>query len=148
MYILYIRFAIVYTLRSASSASVSVSSTGRCRRVIDYVDPLQYTELSCAQLDVAVERIILAHPGAGSVVVTGGLRARGIRVHRRRIWESIRRLEPWGVMESWSSLIPRRVYSVAGPNAVWHIDGNYKLISWSLVIHEGMDGYFRLVVFL
>ena len=25
----------------------------------------------------------------------------------------------------------------AGPNSLWHIDGNHKLIKWHLVIHGG-----------
>ena len=40
------------------------------------------------------------------------------------------------------------MYHSEGPNAVWHIDGNHKLIKWRLVIHGGIDGYSRTVVFL
>lgn len=42
----------------------------------------------------------------------------------------------------------RRVYQVPGPNSLWHLDGNDKLIRWRIVIHAGIDGYSRLVVFL
>lgn len=42
----------------------------------------------------------------------------------------------------------RRVYSVGEPNEVWHCDGHHKLIRWRLVIHGGVDGYFRMIVFL
>ncbi|CAL8238126.1 unnamed protein product, partial [Merluccius merluccius] len=42
----------------------------------------------------------------------------------------------------------RRTYQVQGPNSLWHIDGNHKLIRWRIVIHGGIDGYSRLVVFL
>ena len=35
-----------------------------------------------------------------------------------------------------------------GPNAVWHIDGNHKLIRWRMVVYGGIDGYSRLVVYL
>lgn len=31
-------------------------------------------------------------------------------------------------------------YSVPGPNFLWHIDGNHKLIKYRLVIHGGIDG--------
>uniref|UniRef100_A0A1X7U675 Integrase catalytic domain-containing protein n=1 Tax=Amphimedon queenslandica TaxID=400682 RepID=A0A1X7U675_AMPQE len=44
--------------------------------------------------------------------------------------------------------IMRRSYHVPGPNYVWHIDGNHKLISWRIVIHGGINGYSRVVVFL
>ncbi|KAF7701116.1 hypothetical protein HF521_002281 [Silurus meridionalis] len=39
-------------------------------------------------------------------------------------------------------------YSVAGPNSLGHTDGNHKLIRWRIVIHGGIDGYSRLIVFL
>ena len=42
----------------------------------------------------------------------------------------------------------RRVYSVEGPNSLWHIDGNHKLIRWKVVIHGGIDGHSRTIVFL
>ncbi|CAC5399386.1 unnamed protein product [Mytilus coruscus] len=44
--------------------------------------------------------------------------------------------------------VHRRTYKVAGPNSLWHIDGNHKLIRWNIVIHGGIDGYSRLVTFL
>lgn len=44
--------------------------------------------------------------------------------------------------------VRRRVYHVDGPNAVWHIDGNHKLIRWRMVVHGGIDGYSQLVVYL
>lgn len=35
------------------------------------------------------------------------------------------------------------------PNALWHIDGDHKLIEpYRIVIHGGIDGYSRLIVFL
>ncbi|XP_067098395.1 uncharacterized protein [Osmerus mordax] len=42
----------------------------------------------------------------------------------------------------------RRTYRVAGSNSLWHLDGNHKLIKWRIVIHGGIDGFSRLVVFL
>ena len=35
-----------------------------------------------------------------------------------------------------------------GPNALWHQDGNHKLIRWRLVVHGAIDGYSRLITFL
>ena len=37
---------------------------------------------------------------------------------------------------------------MAGPNSLWHIDGHHSLVSWGFVIHGGIDGFSRLVVFL
>ena len=47
-----------------------------------------------------------------------------------------------------SVTIRRRVYHVDGPNSLWHVDGHHKLIRWHMVIHGGIDGYSRTVVFL
>lgn len=44
--------------------------------------------------------------------------------------------------------IQRRGYYVAGPNALWHLDGNHKLIRWRLVVHGGIDGYSRMITYL
>ena len=37
---------------------------------------------------------------------------------------------------------------MAGPNSLWHIDGHHSLETWGFVIHGGMDGFSRLIVFL
>ena len=47
-----------------------------------------------------------------------------------------------------SQPIFQRRYSVAGPNALWHLDGNYKMIKFSLVIHGCIDGYSWHITFL
>ena len=31
---------------------------------------------------------------------------------------------------------------------MWHIDGHHKLIRWQLVVHGGIDGYYRAIIFL
>ena len=43
---------------------------------------------------------------------------------------------------------PRRPYRVPHPNFLWHIDSNLKLRHWRFVIHGGIDGYSRLIVYL
>ena len=35
-----------------------------------------------------------------------------------------------------------------GPNYLWHIDGNHKMIKYGLVVHGGIDGFSRLVTYL
>ena len=39
-------------------------------------------------------------------------------------------------------------YSVPGPNALWHIDDHHSLIRWRFVIHGGIDGFSRMIVYL
>ena len=38
--------------------------------------------------------------------------------------------------------------SVQGPNSLWHIDGHHSLVNWGFVIHRGIDGFSRLIVYL
>jgi hypothetical protein len=40
------------------------------------------------------------------------------------------------------------VYNVKGPNHLWHIDSNHKLISQRFVIHGCIDGFSQLVIYL
>ena len=42
----------------------------------------------------------------------------------------------------------RGKYSVPGPNSLWHVDGHHKLIQWKIIIHGGIDGYSREIVYL
>ena len=44
--------------------------------------------------------------------------------------ESLIRIDEAAVAMRWSQVIRRRVYQVPGPNALWHIDGNHKLIRY------------------
>ena len=45
--------------------------------------------------------------------------------------------------------IVRRKYSLPCPNALWHIDGDHKLIEpYRIVIHGEIDGFSRLIVYL
>ncbi|KAK5861621.1 hypothetical protein PBY51_023003 [Eleginops maclovinus] len=40
-------------------------------------------------------------------------------------------------LRAMSQRLHRRAYQVAGPNSLWHLDGNHKLIRWRIVIHGG-----------
>ena len=60
----------------------------------------------------------------------------------------MRELDPVGTALRWRGSICWRKYSVRCPNALWHIDGNHKMIRWRLVIHTAIDGYSRLIPYL
>ena len=45
-------------------------------------------------------------------------------------------------------MITRRVYSVPGPNSLWHMDGHHTLIRWKFVIHGCIDGFSRHIMYL
>lgn len=66
-------------------------------------------------------------------------------MQRRRLRSSILRVSG---SRSHRQAIQRREYSVPGPNALWHQDGNHKMIRWRLVIHGCIDGHSRVITFL
>jgi len=78
----------------------------------------------------------------------GHLHRLGIRLPRSRIRSSIHRVDPINTALRKSVTVRRRVYHSEGPNAVWHIDGHHKMIRWRYVIHGGIDGFSRTIVYL
>lgn len=75
-------------------------------------------------LDLAVFEILRVFPDFGLIMTTGQLRHFGIWVPRQRIRDSIVRVQ--GVPPTFGRRkIGRRPYSVAGPNCLWHHDGNH-----------------------
>ena len=67
-------------------------------------------------------------PNAGYRRVQSQLCLSGIKVSQLRVRESMQRTDPEGVATRWLALTPRATYCVSGPLALWHIDGNHKLI--------------------
>ena len=99
-----------------------------------------------SELDGIVSNDMQQFPNCGEVMLRGHLHSVGLHIQRRRIRESLHR-----VRGSDASLHPRifsRTYSVPGPNHLWHVDGNHKMIRWRLVIHGGIDGFSRLITYL
>lgn len=107
-----------------------------------------FTDISDRNLDQVVIDIKQQHPNDGERLLIGHLATRKIVVPRTRVRESIHRVDPEGTALRRSIAIRRRVYHSSGPNAIWHIDGNHKLIRWRFVIHGGIDGYSRVAMFL
>ena len=69
-------------------------------------------------------------------------------VQRQRLRESIKRVDPEYSNSRWRGNIFRRSYCVPGPNSLWHIDGNHRLIRWRMVVHGCINGYSRLITYL
>ena len=97
-----------------------------------------YTSLSDQQLDAVITDIQRDFPNVGCKRITGLLRARGIHMQQTRIRQSMRRVDPEGVLlrALEMNIIRRRHYSVAGPLSLWHIDGNHKLIRYDVTSNE------------
>lgn len=128
-----------------------VSARTISRRRIEYniEDTIpQRSAISDSELDVVVRRIKREQPFYGQVMMMGALQSEGIQITRQRLRDSIQRVDALGTVNRWINIIPRRIYKVAGPNALWHIDGHHKLIRWKFVIHAGIDGYSRLITYI
>ena len=117
-------------------------------RVLEGSDLIGVTEISDQELDSVVASYKETHPNDGERILIGYIRSKNIHVPRSRIRSSIRRVDPHGIQQRKLTTIQRRTYHVEGPNYVWHMDGNHKLIRWKFIIHGAIDGYSRLVVFL
>ena len=109
---------------------------------------LTYTVISDADLDWLIESIKAVHPNDGERLMIGHLASRNIFVPRARLRGSLHRVDPVSTALRRSVTIRRRRYVCDGPNAVWHLDGNHKLIKWRLVIHGAIDGFSRTITFL
>ena len=87
-----------------------------------------YTLIDDSELDATVRDIKQIFPSCGYRMMLGHLRSRGVRVSQMRVRESLNRIDPVGVFLRRSCSIQRRTYNVSSPLALWHIDGNHKLI--------------------
>jgi len=105
----------------------------------------QYSTISDADLDIFVRTFKIQKPESGLRYLIAFLRSHGIRVQRRRVISSARRVDGLGRTLRERKTIKRRTYHVKRPNALWHLDGHHKLIRWGIVIHGFIDGFCRTV---
>ena len=127
---------------------LGVSRATLYRRMDDEgLSPCTYTDITNQELDRVIIRIKQQHPTYGERLVIAQLCSQSIVIPRARVRASIHRVDPEGTAIRRSVAIRRRVYHAEGPNTIWHIDGNHKLIKWRFVIHGGIDGYSRVIVF-
>ena len=90
-----------------------------------------YSLMSDEQLDTIMLSILAEFPETCYKRMTGFLKARGIVLQQSRIREAMRRVNPEGTLSRALRIqcLNRRSYQVASPLvALWHIDGNHKLI--------------------
>ena len=120
------------------------------RRILEYgfQEVIRFTDINDQSLDELVTNFVTNFPCAGQKTLAGYLESQGYHIQRWRIHDSLLRVDPWGVEQRTRNILHRRQYRVKGPNSLWHIDGNHKLIRWRIVIHGGVDGYSRIPVYL
>ena len=129
---------------------LGVSSRTVQRRMQEFALSIKanYANVEDNVLDGIVLEIKRQNPVCGSKMLSGYLRAKDLFLPRSRIRESLRRVDPLGVAARRCGAIKRRVYDVTRPLALWHLDGNHKLVKWRMVVHGCVDGYSRIPVFL
>ena len=83
------------------------------------------SDLSDEELDNVTRQIIETFPDFGRRMIDGHLKFMGIRVPRARLQASYLRIHGPPSSMFGARRIQRRVYSVAGANALWHHDGQH-----------------------
>ena len=89
-----------------------------------------YSSIPDNELDRLITTIQYQHPHCGYRLMRGHLTMLGHRVQQERIRDAMLRTDPEGVFSRWGCTVHRRRYSVPTPNALWHIDGNHRLIRY------------------
>ena len=108
----------------------------------------RYSNIDDNELDAVITLQVRNFSRYGSVMMWGHLRSLNIYVTRQKVRNSLMRVSPLAVEARRSSAIARRVYNVLSSNILWHIDGLHCLIRWKMVIHGGIDGFSRRIVYL
>lgn len=84
----------------------------------------RFTDISNDELDGLLRDYISRHGNTtGESYIIGYIRCLNLKVQRDRIRESLTRVDPRNTALRWASVITQRIYSVHGPNSLWHIDG-------------------------
>ena len=108
----------------------------------------RYTSITEPELDSVVSNLVRRFPLNGVIMTWGHLRSLNIFVTRAKVHDSLLRVSSDLIEARQRSTVSRRVYSVPAPNCLWHIDGLHCLIRWRIVVHGGIDGFSRRVVYL
>ena len=131
------------------SCMLSVSERTIYRRMERYgLKALNFSNISDDELDRHVTEAAKDFPFCGEQMLKFLLKERGIKVQRVRLRDSIHRVDQVGVKERKKGRLKRRVYNVQGPNHLWHVDTNHKLVRWNFIIVGGIDVFSRLPVML
>ena len=113
----------------AGLLNVSCSTVERRMREFSISVRNKYSSVSDEELDNIILDIKRGFPNTGYKRMNGFLSQHGYTVQQHRVRESMRRVDPEGVL-----LRGLEIRVVAGPQCLWHIDGNHKLIP--LVLYQ------------
>ena len=116
-------------LITAHKLRLSVRTTERRLQEFNISSRQFFTIIDDQTLDRAIEDILRSFPSYGYRRMTGALLSNGIKVRQVRIRESMRLVNPDGILLRVLTIntLQRRKYQVYSPLALWHVDGNHKL---------------------
>ena len=106
----------VYTIREENGAQV--------RQYRGHNPSLRLSQISQQQLDFMLVQTLLRFPEFGRNLTAGHFAAQGYRVSREQLRESYQRVQGGPAIVG-QRRITRREYHVAGPNSLWHHDGQH-----------------------
>ena len=137
-------------VRIAELLGISTKTLSRRQQEfqIDDEEEMNWSSAGNGELREIMQEILSVTPGIGQTRMLGALHSRGIRVQRWKVREMMRELDPVGTALRWRGTICRRKYNLRCPNALWHIDGNHKMIRWRFVVHTAIDGCSRLIPYV
>lgn len=104
---------------------VSVSTIRRRMSDFNLSIRATYSPITDEQLVASAQQ---QFPNWGNRQMYGYLLNHGMRVQFNHVRESQSQIDPEGSMMRRLQYLHRRCYSVHGPQHLWHVDGNHKLI--------------------
>lgn len=72
----------------------------------------------------------------------------GVRAKYKTVLNILRVLDPDGIERRSRYRLKRRIYTVKGPNFIWHMDGHDRLNRFGFSIHGAIDGFSKKVIWL
>ena len=132
------------------SALLGISERTVYRRMGEFnLKKINFSDVDENQLDHEIIQITEEFPYCGELMIREMiLRQKGFHVQRYRIRESVHRVCKSNVAARKKGRLHWRIYNVQGPNHLWHIDTNHKLVRWYFIIVGVVDGFSRLPISL
>lgn len=118
----------------------------RWRQRTGFAEPT--VQVNNDQLDNMVAQYTGGNPRRGERLTIGYVRSQNVSTTRSSIRQAVDRVDAEGKQHRKLKKIERRVYSVAGPMHLWHVDGHHKLIKYGIVTMACIDGYSRFIPYI
>lgn len=84
----------------------------------------------------------------GYRIMHGKCKQHGLQARKEDVRMILQELDSEGVMTRRARRLIRRQYYAPGPNFIWHLDGNDKLVPYGIGIHGCIDGFSRKLIWL